>query len=213
MVPYINALIISFEYRLAPEHIIPAAYEDCWAALQWVASHSKATGENQEPWLVEFGDFDRLYMGGDSAGANIVHNLALKAGTEKLANDVKILGGVFCCPYFWRSQSTPDESYAYKCWMLASPHAEGGIDNHMINPFASGTFDAGFCYKKLLVVVTEKDELRDIGIKYYDAVKNSEWDGEVEFLQIDGEDHCFFLLDCTSENAKILMKRVACFID
>ncbi|GJR78800.1 2-hydroxyisoflavanone dehydratase-like protein [Tanacetum coccineum] len=213
MVPYINALIISFEYRLAPEHLIPAAYQDCWAALEWVASHSKTNGENQEPWLVNFGDFDRLYIGGDSAGANIVHNLALKAGKERLTNDVKILGGILCCPYFWRSQSTPDESYAYKCWMLASPHAEGGIDNHMINPFVGGSFNAGFCYKKMLVVVTEKDELRNIGIEYYDAVNNSEWDGEVKFLQIDGEDHCFFLLDCTTENAKILMKRVASFID
>ncbi|GKA36140.1 2-hydroxyisoflavanone dehydratase-like protein [Tanacetum coccineum] len=153
MVPYINALIISFEYRLAPEHLIPAAYQDCWAALEWVASHSKTNGENQEPWLVEFGDFDRLYIGGDSAGANIVHNLALKAGKERLTNDVKILG-----------------------W---GPHAEGGIDNHMINPFVGGSFNAGFCYKKMLVVVTEKDELRNIGIEYYDAVNNSEWDGEV----------------------------------
>lgn len=33
---------ISIEYRLAPENPIPGIYEDCWTALQWVASHSVA---------------------------------------------------------------------------------------------------------------------------------------------------------------------------
>nr|XP_043627097.1 2-hydroxyisoflavanone dehydratase-like [Erigeron canadensis] len=212
MVSYIKAVVVSVEYRLAPEHIIPAAYEDSWAALQWVASHSTSDqGEDKEPWLVKYGDFNRVYLGGDSAGANIVHHMALKTGKEKLPNDVKILGGFFGCPYFWGSKSTPDESLAYKCWMLASPNAEGGIDSPLINPFVSGKFDTGFGYKRLLVVVAEKDELRDYGLKYFDAVKESEWDGKVEFLQLDGG-HCFYLLDSTCEKAKVYMNRLASFI-
>ncbi|MCD7453849.1 hypothetical protein HAX54_022345 [Datura stramonium] len=34
-----NVIAVSVEYRLAPEHRLPVAYEDSWAALQWVGSH------------------------------------------------------------------------------------------------------------------------------------------------------------------------------
>ncbi|KAJ0700206.1 putative 2-hydroxyisoflavanone dehydratase, Carboxylesterase [Helianthus annuus] len=211
MVSHINALVISVEYRLAPENLLPTAYEDCWTALQWVASHSTSDGRHQEPCLVDYGDFDRLYIGGDGSGANIVHNLSLKAGKERLNNDVQILGGFLGCPFFLDFK-TCDESLAYKFWMLSHPHAHGGIDNALINPFVDRRFEADFGCKRLLVVVAEKDSTREIGIKYFETVKESEWDGEVEILDIEGEGHCFYVLDSTSEKAKILMNHLACFI-
>lgn len=45
-----NAVFISIEYRLAPEHLLPIGYEDCWTGLQWVASHSSDGGLKDEPW-------------------------------------------------------------------------------------------------------------------------------------------------------------------
>ncbi|KVH96992.1 2-hydroxyisoflavanone dehydratase-like [Cynara cardunculus var. scolymus] len=216
IVSHINALVISVEYRLAPEHLLPTAYEDCWTALQWVASHATNHGrnlENPESWLVEFGDFERLYIGGDSAGGNIVHNMALQAGRESLNGDVKILGGFLGCPYFWSSLYGV-EGLPYGCWMMAHPQAEGGIDSPMINPFVGGGrgFAAEYGVKKLLVVATEKDELREIDSKYFEAIKESEWNGEVEFVEIEGESHCFYVLDSTNEKAKIVMERLASFI-
>uniref|UniRef100_A0A0E0B3Y5 Alpha/beta hydrolase fold-3 domain-containing protein n=1 Tax=Oryza glumipatula TaxID=40148 RepID=A0A0E0B3Y5_9ORYZ len=68
-----GALAVSVNYRLAPEHPLPAAYDDAWAALSWTASAA-------DPWLSEHGDVGRVFLAGDSGGANVVHNVAIMAG-------------------------------------------------------------------------------------------------------------------------------------
>ncbi|KAL6213434.1 hypothetical protein ACLB2K_012881 [Fragaria x ananassa] len=39
LVSEVNVIAISVEYRLVPEHPLPAAYEDSWAAVKWVETH------------------------------------------------------------------------------------------------------------------------------------------------------------------------------
>ncbi|KAK9942154.1 hypothetical protein M0R45_007836 [Rubus argutus] len=77
-----NVVAVSVDYRLAPEHPLPAAYEDSWAALKWVGSHYGGTGP--EEWLNRYADLDRVFFSGDSCGANIAHNMGLRIGSEKL---------------------------------------------------------------------------------------------------------------------------------
>ncbi|XP_010277788.1 PREDICTED: 2-hydroxyisoflavanone dehydratase-like isoform X2 [Nelumbo nucifera] len=82
-----NVVAVFVEYRRAPEHLLPVAYDDCWAALEWVSSHSVGRGANYEPWLTDYADFDRIFLGGDSAGGNIVHNVAMRARAQSLPHN------------------------------------------------------------------------------------------------------------------------------
>lgn len=221
LVSQAEVVAISVEYRLAPEHLLPTAYEDCWAALQWVASHFADKGINtKDPWISNYGDFGRLYIGGDSAGANIAHNLIMRASNEALPGDVKILGAYLTHPYFWGAEPVGSECREEReklvtnlLWALVYPSAPGGIDNPMMNPVALGAPNlAGLGCSRLLISVAEKDLLRDRGILYYEAVKESGWKGEVEFNEAEGEGHAFHILNCETESAKNLIKRLASFL-
>lgn len=64
-----NSVVVSINYRLAPEHKFPAAIEDCYAGLKWVA-------DNSEELKI---DAERIAIAGASAGGGLTAALALMA--------------------------------------------------------------------------------------------------------------------------------------
>ncbi|XP_021887889.1 2-hydroxyisoflavanone dehydratase-like, partial [Carica papaya] len=196
LVSHGRVLAVSIDYRLAPEHPLPIAYEDGWAALRWVASHS--AGTKTEPWISNHGNFDRVFIGGDSAGANLAHNILMRAGSEELPGGVKILGGFLTHPYFWGSKPIGEENgnehekkLPYRLWEFLYPTASGGMDSPLINPIGPGAPSlAGLGCRRLLVSVAGRDLMKYRGIGYYKGVKKVDGKEKLSWYGED-EDHAF----------------------
>ncbi|CAA7013632.1 unnamed protein product [Microthlaspi erraticum] len=211
-----DCIAVSVDYRRAPEHPLPIAYEDSWDAIKWIFTH--IAGSGPEDWLNENADFRRVFFSGDSAGANIAHHMGIRAGKEKL-KDFKIFGMALFHPYFW-SKDPIDEHETKEVavrrqvegmWEVASPNSENGVDDPWINVVGSDL--TGLACGRVLVMVAENDKFARQGLAYAAKLEKSVWQGKVELVETKDEGHVFHIRVPDSDNARRLVQIFAEFLN
>lgn len=180
-----EAVVISVDYRLAPEHRFPAAADDCYAATLWAAQSAHRYR----------GDPSRLALAGDSAGGNlaaVVAQMIRDKGGPAVAFQLLVYpvtdGVNFDTPSYHENGQdymlTAESMHWF--WNHYAPNAE---DRQ--NPYASPLLAENLAdLPAALVMTAEYDPLRDEGEAY--AEKLAKAGVEVEVVRCDGLIHGFF---------------------
>ncbi|CAK9133680.1 unnamed protein product [Ilex paraguariensis] len=195
----VQAIVVSVYLRLAPEHRLPAACEDGYAALLWL--QSLAQGNSYDPWLNDHGDFNRVFLIGDSSGGNIVHDVAAHAGNEDLS-PLRLAGAIPIHPGFVRSERSKSEMEQSESPFLTRDMVDkflnlalpvGSTKDHRITcPMGKAAPPIhGLKLPPMLFCVAGNDLLQDTEMEYYEALKKGNKD--VELLISHGMGHSFYL--------------------
>jgi acetyl esterase/lipase len=94
MATELRVIIASVEYRLAPEHRLPAAYDDAVEALHWIKTA-------QDDWLRKYADFSTCFIMGLSCGGSMAYHAGLRAAAAAdHLEPLKIRGLILQQPFF-----------------------------------------------------------------------------------------------------------------
>lgn len=116
-----RALVISVDYRLAPEHPWPAAVRDCYAAAEWAGCYAEEIG----------GDPDRVAVGGSSAGGNLAAVVALIARDRRNAREAT--AGDLLTAGVDGPADPPDLAYQLLVYPVVHNDRRGGMPSYAEN--------------------------------------------------------------------------------
>ncbi|KAM0850068.1 hypothetical protein ACQ4PT_053311 [Festuca glaucescens] len=213
------ALVLSFDYRLAPEHRLPAAHEDAARALLWLRDQLSAPSDNT--WLAESADSRRVFVSGVSAGGSLAHHMAVQLGTAGLEPGANVVGYILLMPGLFSAEptrselDTPETAFLTqemfdRFFRLGMP-AGATRDHPLVNPFApeSPSLEA-VCVGRMLVVAAERDFFRDRNVEYAERMKAMGKD--VELVVFAGQEHGFFGMDPASDADRELVRVIRRFV-
>ncbi|HKM99970.1 MAG TPA: alpha/beta hydrolase [Candidatus Binataceae bacterium] len=197
-----GCIVVSVDYRLAPEHKFPAAPEDCYAATKWVAANAASFG----------GDPSRIAVGGDSAGGNLATVVALMArdrGGPSLSFQLLFY------PAISAANDTPSQKEFSEDGFVLSRADMEWFWNHYLNgpadrenplacPNAAGNL-AGL--PPALVETASHDPLRDEGERYAEQMRKA--GVKVTLTRYDGVTHGFVSFADVLDKGKAGIKEAA----
>ncbi|VVA94504.1 unnamed protein product [Arabis nemorensis] len=201
-----QCLVMSVNYRLAPENPLPAAYEDGFNAIRWL---NKSRNDNLWSKLC---DFDRIFLAGDSAGGNIAHRIAA-ADDSDVQKPMKIEGTILIQSFFGGEARTESErrvennkssvlslAASDAWWRLALPRG-ANREHPYCKPVKITT--------RTLVCVAEMDLLMDRDMEMCDNIGNEKLIKRVVYR---GVGHAFQILG-KSQLAHTTTLEMLCHID
>jgi acetyl esterase len=200
-----GCVVVSVDYRLAPEAKFPAAPDDCLAATRWAVANAAALGA----------DPGRVFVAGDSAGGNLAAVTALRIRDE---GGPALLGQLLIYPVTdYYDPGTPSmvenaEGYglgrAGMIWFwdhyLRTP-ADGAHPH--ASPLRAGRLDG---LPPALVVTAEFDPLRDEGEYYAERLRQA--GVPTEMKRWDGMNHGFFFWPGVVDRAGAAMDEACAWV-
>ncbi len=158
-----EAIVFAVDYRVAPEHVFPAAVDDSYQAFKWISGNAYQFG----------GDTGRLMLMGNSAGANLVAVITQRARQEKIVNRIKlqVLNGL---PADLRPENM-ETSLSYQqnasgyfqtkalCYFAVEKYAPAQASNPEVSPILSADFTG---LPPAVIMNAEFDPLREDGARY-----------------------------------------------
>ena len=189
----VACVVVSVDYRLAPEHTFPAAPEDCYAVTKWVSENAVEVGV----------DATRIAVGGESAGGNLATVVAMMArdrGGPTLSQQT-LLNPMTDHNFETASYHENAEGYSLTrktmMWYWEQYlNGEADVGNPYAVPAASEDLSG---LPPALLVVGEYDPLRDEGEAYAKQLQAA--GVPTTCTRYDGVIHNFFLMPSTVEVA------------
>ena len=192
-------IVISVDYRLAPEHKFPAAVDDAIAATKWIADNAKQLGI----------DAARLMVGGDSAGGNLAAVVALAA---RDGDGPELAGQVLIYPATDFAMTHPSHSEPETSILLTHSvikwfcnhylNGAADVDDWRASPARAKTL-AGL--PPAYVLTAGADPLRDEGDEY--AARLKEAGVAVTYRHFPGQFHGFFTMGKLLQQANVAAER------
>ncbi|MET1133625.1 MAG: alpha/beta hydrolase [Aeromicrobium sp.] len=199
-----GATVISPSYRLAPEHPFPAAVDDTWEALTWIADHADNLGI----------DLDRIGVMGDSAGGNLAAVAAQRSvaeGGPGLRAQVLIYPAVEMYDKFASELRMPDEPVLSAANMSAFAHLylgdAYGTQDPLASPLRAKSFDD---LPPAFILTADHDPLLDNGDHYRKALQRA--GVPVRYREYPGTVHGFLSLPGVSPAAAHAVRDIVDYV-
>jgi acetyl esterase len=196
-----TCLVISVDYRLAPEHKFPAAVDDAFAVVRWIETNAAQLGV----------DPNRLAVGGDSAGATlaaVVCQLARGAGAPKIAFQALLFPGTHVDADTASRRENAEDVFLHARtlqWFLEQ-YLEPAADR--ADPRASPLLAESFSgLPPAYVMVAGHDPLHDEGVAYAEKLRAA--GVKVSFDDYPDLIHDFIYLQAVLPQAAAALRKVA----